>query len=346
MATRISSLSATEAEFLSDFPDYPLDLSPYWHPVVRAEEVTSAPRRVVLLGRPVVLFRSGGEVVAFRDLCIHRGARLSLGKVTPAGHLQCPYHGWEYDRTGRCVRIPACPAELPIPGTAQALTYRTAEAYGLVWLCLGEPAMPIPPFPGGEYDDRDWHTFFAFSEQWNTSAARVLENFADWSHLPFVHDGVLGSTDLPRVTPSDVVEVRDETGFSIRYAYEQIDQSDIYGAGGALSIRREFVIYLPFMAHLYKVRPSGERSLLSMALCPHGPRETTLFLWISRDHDFASSDDSYRQLSLDVFAQDRAVVETQLPEQIPVDLKQELHIKIPDAFSVEYRRLFRRLGGA
>jgi vanillate O-demethylase monooxygenase subunit len=44
-----------------------------------------------------------------------------------------------------------------------------------------------------------------------------------------------------------------------------------------------------------------------------------------------------------VFAQDRRIVETQLPEQIPVDLKRELHVKVPDAFSVEYRRLFARL---
>jgi vanillate O-demethylase monooxygenase subunit len=80
-----------------------------------------------------------------------------------------------------------------------------------------------------------------------------------------------------------------------------------------------------------------------MALCPHGPRQTTLYLWISRDHDFERTDAEYRQLSVDVFAQDRAVVETQLPEQIPVDLKQELHVKVPDAFSVEFRRLFRRL---
>jgi phenylpropionate dioxygenase-like ring-hydroxylating dioxygenase large terminal subunit len=171
----------------------------------------------------------------------------------------------------------------------------------------------------------------------------VLENFADWSHIPFVHDGILGHHDLPMVTPSEVTEVEDENGFSIRYSYEQLDQSEIYGAGGQLSIRRDFVIYLPFMAHLYKVRPTGERTLLSMALCPHGPRQTTLYLWISRDHDFERTDAEYRQLSVDVFAQDRAVVETQLPEQIPVDLKQELHVKVPDAFSVEFRRLFRRL---
>jgi phenylpropionate dioxygenase-like ring-hydroxylating dioxygenase large terminal subunit len=343
MATRIDRLTVSEAEFVSDSPDYPGDLTPYWHPIARAEEVTREPTRALLLGRSVVLFRDGRGVVAFRDLCIHRGTRLSLGRITAEGNLQCPYHGWEYDRTGQCVRIPARDPGSPIPRSACALAYRVQEAYGLVWLCLGEPPHPVPPFPGGEYNDSNWHTFFAFTEDWATSAGRVLENFCDWTHIPFVHDGVLGSHDLPRVTPSNVVEQEDEHGFAIKYSYEQIDQSELYGAGGTLSIRREFVVYLPFMAHLYKITPTGEATLLSLALCPHGPRETTLYLWISRNHDFDRPDDEYRQLSRDVFAQDRRVVETQRPEQIPIDLRRELHIKVPDAFSVEYRRLFARL---
>ena len=149
MTTRTSLLSATEDEFRLDSPAYPGDLTRYWHPVALAEEVTREPGRSVLLGRPVVLFRDDQGVVAFRDLCVHRGTRLSLGRITPEGHLQCPYHGWEYDRTGQCVRIPARPPDAPIPRTACALAYKVREAYGLVWLCLDIPARPIPPFPGG-----------------------------------------------------------------------------------------------------------------------------------------------------------------------------------------------------
>jgi phenylpropionate dioxygenase-like ring-hydroxylating dioxygenase large terminal subunit len=344
LTLRTSLLGATEEELLLDTPDYPGDLTRFWHPAALAYEATRDPKRVVLLGRPVVMFRDEQGVVAFRDLCVHRGTRLSLGRITPEGRLQCPYHGWEYDRTGQCVRIPARPPDAPIPRSACALRYQVQEAHGVVWLCLGEPAYPIPPFPGGEDEDPAWHTFFGFSERWDTSAGRILENFCDWTHIPFVHDGVLGSHDLPRVTPSEVVEHEDQDGFSISYSYDQIDQSELYGAGGTLMIRRKFVVYVPFIAHLYKIRPTGEASLLSLALCPHGPKETTLYLWISRNHDFQRPDDEYRQLSVDVFAQDRRVVETQLPEEIPVDLKRELHLKIPDAFSLEYRRLFARHG--
>ena len=53
-----------------------------WHPVGYAREFGDAPRRVRLLGEDVVVWRdSGGAPHALRDLCIHRGTALSLGRV-------------------------------------------------------------------------------------------------------------------------------------------------------------------------------------------------------------------------------------------------------------------------
>lgn len=34
------------------------------------------------------------------------GAALSLGHVTAKGCLECPFHGWQYDGGGACVRVP------------------------------------------------------------------------------------------------------------------------------------------------------------------------------------------------------------------------------------------------
>jgi phenylpropionate dioxygenase-like ring-hydroxylating dioxygenase large terminal subunit len=44
-----------------------------------------------------------------------------------------------------------------------------------------------------------------------------------------------------------------------------------------------------------------------------------------------------------VFAQDRAIVETQHPERIPLDLRRELHVR-SDRFAVAYRRWLKELG--
>ena len=48
-------------------------LRDYWHPVVRAEDVKDGPYAVTLLDERIVLFRSGGQMRCFQDLCVHRG---------------------------------------------------------------------------------------------------------------------------------------------------------------------------------------------------------------------------------------------------------------------------------
>src|SRR5271170_3400053 len=67
------------------------------------------------LARDLLLWRSQEGLQCWRDLCVHRGARLSLGTIRPgAGQpvsgatnsvsasrdcLICPYHAWEYAPT-------------------------------------------------------------------------------------------------------------------------------------------------------------------------------------------------------------------------------------------------------
>lgn len=84
--------------------------SAWWHPVALAGEVAQAPVAVQLLEQPVVLWRDAtGAVQAFADQCPHRGARLSLGRVTPEGQLECPYHGWQFAAAGQCTHGAAAP---------------------------------------------------------------------------------------------------------------------------------------------------------------------------------------------------------------------------------------------
>ena len=91
-----------------------------------------------LLGQGLVLWRNkeGGALCAWRDLCVHRGAKLSQGRVQDEC-LVCPYHGWNYDASGRCVKIPAQPSQPP-PARAQATVYRVTEKR----MGLGMPRRP------------------------------------------------------------------------------------------------------------------------------------------------------------------------------------------------------------
>ncbi|HEY2597291.1 MAG TPA: Rieske 2Fe-2S domain-containing protein, partial [Candidatus Dormibacteraeota bacterium] len=101
-------------------------LANYWSPIGTADEVGEQPKKFRLLDEDIVVFRDREGVVALKDLCIHRGTSLALGTIDN-GVLRCAYHGWEYDRTGACVRIPALPEGSPIPRKARAINYHAAE---------------------------------------------------------------------------------------------------------------------------------------------------------------------------------------------------------------------------
>jgi len=120
-------------------------LAQEWFAVARSDDVPAqTPVAVRLLGRDVVLWRRDQGLQAWLDLCIHRGAKLSLGAVR-RNCLVCPYHGWEYDAAGACVHIPAQPGQPP-PLKAHAEVFRAVERYGLIWVSIGDQVDGPPDF--------------------------------------------------------------------------------------------------------------------------------------------------------------------------------------------------------
>ena len=80
-----------------------------WYVVAFSREVTQKPLSRQLLGERVVLYRTEhGQVVALADYCAHRAMPLSAGLVK-GECIECPYHGLQYDPSGKCVVIPSQP---------------------------------------------------------------------------------------------------------------------------------------------------------------------------------------------------------------------------------------------
>src|SRR5690606_34941625 len=78
-----------------------------WYVAAWSSDVGEAPYHSRMLGLDFVLFRDReGGIRCVSDVCIHRGGALHRGQVTD-GCITCPYHGWEFDAEGRCVKIPA-----------------------------------------------------------------------------------------------------------------------------------------------------------------------------------------------------------------------------------------------
>lgn len=81
-------------------------------------------------------------------------------------------------------------------------------------------------------------------------------------------------------------------------------------------------------------------------------RDSEVYAFIARNHEGATALENKGQKLLEadvvaaferIMAQDRAIVESQRPEEIPLDLKDELHLKVPDATGIAYRRLLARI---
>jgi phenylpropionate dioxygenase-like ring-hydroxylating dioxygenase large terminal subunit len=321
-------------EVLSTMSENPL--RNYWHPVALAAESSAGPIAATLLDEPIVLWRSEGRWVAFRDLCIHRGTRLSLGWVED-GNIVCRYHGWSYDQQGHCTRIPSLPPERAIPKKARVTRYHCIEKYGLIFVCLGEPCQPVVAFP--EFDDPSYHTFFFGRHHWKTSAARMIENFMDISHFPWVHPGTLGDRAKPLIPNIEVKRGNGELSFEV----------ESFGRGRAdpSKVTTDRVIYrivLPFTIYNERITPSGERLVFYFIASPVSDKEIDRYMFLARNYALEESDERFRQFSLEVAEQDRVVVESQRPEELPLDLSDELHLRGPDNCAVVYRRMLRDLG--
>ena len=77
----------------------------YWHPVAAVGELTEQTpiRPVKILDEELVVFRDKqGKYGLVGEHCPHRLASLAYGRVDDEG-IRCPYHGWKFDRTGKCL---------------------------------------------------------------------------------------------------------------------------------------------------------------------------------------------------------------------------------------------------
>jgi len=309
-------------------------LQKYWHPIAQSHEVTDKPTRFDLLGEHLVAFRDDEGPVVFADMCVHRGAALSLGTMR-GGNIMCPYHGWQFDRTGACVKIPSRSPDAPIPALAHTLAYRVVERFGLVWVAMQDPELDVPPFPDDVFGLEGWKGFISYDEQWATSAARTVENFMDFSHFPYVHEGLLGTEDNAFIEPYRVTRTDD----GLRYTFAQQEPSELYGKGGSQMVEYEYIIHMPFTIHLKKVeQDTGATTIITQLTTPLSEKTSRLFVWILRNHGLDAADSTFGDFTNTIMEQDRVVVESQRPEGIPDSLKEELHLNPADAAALVYRQ--------
>ncbi|HZZ35069.1 MAG TPA: aromatic ring-hydroxylating dioxygenase subunit alpha [Caulobacteraceae bacterium] len=133
----------------------------WYFAALSAEVKAGRMARHEIMGEPVLIGRSkDGEVFALRDICPHRAAPLSAGRIVReadgAESVECPYHGWRYGLSGACRAIPSLVDEQDFDITrVKVRRYPAAESQGMVFIWIagdprgeGEPDVLVPTFPG------------------------------------------------------------------------------------------------------------------------------------------------------------------------------------------------------
>lgn len=191
----------------------------FWYAAALSSEVTmEKPIKVKMLGQHFALFRdSSGTARCVSDICIHRCASLSGGKVK-GDCVECPYHGWQFDGDGVCQRIPSMGVNAKIPARAKIDGYPTQEKYGLVFAFLGnlpeDERPPLPEIP--EWGQEDWRCI-NLEYGWKAGWERSIEAALDPAHAEFVHTGMkFAGSDEEYQIPSDLDHIKEDFGTTLK----------------------------------------------------------------------------------------------------------------------------------
>ncbi|NJR18274.1 MAG: aromatic ring-hydroxylating dioxygenase subunit alpha [Calothrix sp. CSU_2_0] len=199
----------------------------FWYVVAESRKLKA---NIILqrsvLGEWLAIFRGDdGKPVALQDRCVHRHSRLSKGKVLQ-GKVQCPYHGWVYDKSGKVVAVPSEGEDFfDNIKTCQArhgIVYETCESDGYVYVRLASNSSEElqsfnQPFKMPFYQEVGWETMRVIN-RFHNNVTNCAENFIDIPHTASVHPGVFRNQrrqklqmTVERCNGSVIAEYRNET---------------------------------------------------------------------------------------------------------------------------------------
>ena len=300
----------------------------FWYALFPIGAIADGPKPFTLLGEHLVVWKTAdGSPAALRDRCCHRTAKLSKGHVVD-GRIVCGYHGWTYDCSGRCVRIPQFTEGEQIPAGAKVPAFHCQEKYGYVWVALDDPLRPIPDFP--EDGRPGYRRIFQLYQEWKTSPVRMMENSFDNAHFSFVHRGTFG--DAQRPVPKTYELVETDYGFEAESSVPILNPPAAHRVTGstAATVIRHLAnrYYLPFARRFGCRYDSGIEHVIYNCATPIDDERMQLVQWLYRND---SEDDCPAQVLIDwdgaVTAEDREILEATDPDAcIDTRRRQEFHM--------------------
>ena len=305
-----------------------------WYVICRKDEIEE--NKILLkyvFDQEIIIWKKKERIMAWENLCIHRGSRLSLGSINN-GILKCAYHGWEYNQDAQCVKIPSQP-DIKIPKKACVKSYKVIEKMNMVWINLSKETNDFVNIK--EFNESNFNHVASGPYIMNASAPRAIENFLDVAHFPFVHENHLGVKDKPMIDDYDVVS----SNKGIHASDVKVFQPNPDGTNKSGEVIYDYHVHSPFVASLGKDVSKKKRFVLVFYVTPIS--ETKSMIYTLTLMNFGKLDDKIvRDYQDFITAQDIPIVESQRPELLPMDLQEELSIR-SDKISIAYRRYLKKM---
>jgi phenylpropionate dioxygenase-like ring-hydroxylating dioxygenase large terminal subunit len=225
--------------------------------------------------------------------------------------------------------------------TAGGRTLPALLRYGYVWTSLGAPQRDLFGLP--EYAEPDRRNLNAATFGVHVSAPRAIENFLDMAHFPYVHTDILGAEPHTEVKDYDVeVSAERDEILATRCLFYQ--PRPAASAQGGADVEYVYRVPHPYCSVLYKSSPAApdRMDVIALFLQPVDEEHVEANMLLSViDHD---NPDSYlRNFQQTIFAQDKPILENQMPKRLPLDPRAETPIRA-DKSSIAYRRWLREKG--
>jgi phenylpropionate dioxygenase-like ring-hydroxylating dioxygenase large terminal subunit len=308
-----------------------------WYVILESKELKkNKPLRVKRFNENLALWREeSNEVCCISDKCCHRGVSLSCGQIIN-GKLECPFHGFIYEKTGKVLIIPANGRNRPVPETMKVLSYKTFEGNGLIWLWWGdaEKATDEPFF----FKELEHFSYSTFKDHWNVHYSRAIENQLDVVHLPFVHRTTIGRGNKTLVNGPVVVREKELITF---YVYNVEDD------GKTVPLKPDEIADYEKLFHLQFHFPNIWQNCISdklrifAAFVPVDDEKTIIYV---RYYQNIIRIPLLKELfnflgkitNIIILRQDKRVVITQLPKKS--GLKMDERLIMGDKPIIEYRK--------
>lgn len=235
------------------------------------------------------------------------------------------------DGTARCVATTeAGPRVLPLEPVHHHL-----------WTTLGTPPRPVFGIPETEDAGRRFVSCGRVTVR--ASGLRIVENFLDLAHFPYVHADILGSEAHTEVRPyrAEIRRDADEV-WATECVFRQPQAA--LASEGAVDADYQYRVPAPFAAILYK-SSAGRADALDLVGIFVQPREETLsdvfpFYLLFDD---VNSDAAIAEFEQMIFLQDKSILENQIPATLPLGAGAEIPTRA-DALSIAYRRWLKAKG--